>query len=64
MKEKYTVLKRLIGEWLERENENLDEAQRLGGSNTPGAAMAMGAIEAYEQVLRDIAELEQEVGIT
>lgn len=60
---KYKILKEQIQEWIEREKENFDEARKYG-VNTPGASMAVGAIEAYEQVLRDIAELESEVTLS
>lgn len=55
---KYKILKEQINAWKYREHENLAEAQRLAGNNSPGFAMALGAIEAYDQVLSDIEELE------
>jgi hypothetical protein len=61
---KYEILKECIGEWLERERDNYEEAKKSAGTNCPGACMAAGAIEAYEQVLSDITELEKEVLIS
>jgi hypothetical protein len=58
---KYDTLKELIGEWIEREEENLEEARASAGINCAGAGMAMGALDAYRQVLSDIADLEAEV---
>ena len=58
---KYKILKELINEWIEREQENLKESLELAGHNSPGACMAMGALDAYKQVLSDINELEAEV---
>lgn len=56
---KYDVLKELIGEWIEREKENFEEARQSAGVNCPGACMASGAIEAFRQVLSDIEEFER-----
>lgn len=58
---KYDILKELIREWIEREEEDLDEAVASAGTNCAGASMAMGALDAYKQVLADIDELEREV---
>lgn len=58
--EKYKILKELIYEWIERETENLLEIRKDGHSNTVGEGMAMGAQEAYHQILNDINELEKE----
>ena len=56
---KYKILKELINEWIEREKEDLAECKDHGGYNTVGAGMAMGALEAYRQVLTDISQLER-----
>ena len=61
---KYKILKELINDWIDREKENFDEARKSAGVNCAGAAMALGAIDAYKQVLSDIDELEQEASIT
>lgn len=58
---KYKALKEFINEWIKRESENYSEAHRLAGVNSPGACMALGAIDAYKTTLKDIEELEQEV---
>ena len=58
MSDKYKILKEVINEWIEREHENLHDAVKSAGSNSVGAAMCMGALEAYKQVLSDIEELE------
>jgi hypothetical protein len=57
---KYKILKELICEWIDREQENFSEAKQSAGINCPGACMALGAIDAYKQVLEDISSLEQE----
>lgn len=61
---KYTILKEQINEWIEREKQNLKEAMEDGGINCIGAGMAMGALDAYRQVLLDIEELERVAVIT
>lgn len=58
---KYDVLKEMISEWIELETENYKEAKNLAGINSCGACMAAGAVDAYKQVMSDIAELEAEV---
>lgn len=64
MSDKYTILKELIREWIDRETENLKEIRKDGCANTVGEGMAMGAHEAYCQVLNDIEELEQVIAET
>jgi hypothetical protein len=64
MSEKYKIIKELIGEWIEREQENYEEAVESAGINCCGACMASGALEAYRQVLSDIESLEQEAVIS
>lgn len=59
---KYAVLKELINEWIEREQENMQQALP-SGVDCAGYCMAAGAFEAYCQVLSDIAELETEIGV-
>jgi len=63
MSQKYLILKELISEWIEREMENYEEAVRLVGTECPGACLAAGALDAYQQVLRDIEELEREASV-
>lgn len=60
---KYKIIKELINERIDREKENYQEARELSGVNSPGACMASGAIDAYNTVLSDIAELEREAVI-
>lgn len=57
---KYAVLKEYISDWIYREEENFKDAKEAGGVNCVGAGMALGAIDAYRQVLADISELEKE----
>jgi hypothetical protein len=57
---KYDELKHLIHEWIDCETENLNAARISAGINCAGSSMAMGAIDAYRQVLADIEELEQD----
>lgn len=54
----YSALKEQIDDWIQREKENLEEATKVAGINCVGAGMAMGAIDAYEEVLSAILELE------
>ncbi len=61
--DKYNTLKKLINEWVEREKENYDEAKKSGGVDCCGACLALGALDAYQQVLGDIKELERKVVI-
>lgn len=61
---KYDILKGLINEWIEREKENFEDAKKSAGVNCAGANMAIGAIDAYKQVLSDIKELEMVAVIT
>lgn len=60
MTEKYKILKQLIGEWIERETENLIDIRKTNGVNCVAYGMASGALDAYKQVLSDIEELESE----
>lgn len=60
---KYAVLKELVQAWINQEKENMQEA-KSAGINSPAFCMAIGAHDAYKQVLSDIAALEAEVGIT
>lgn len=61
--DQYKILKELINQWIEREEENYDEA-KVFGVDCAGAAMALGALDAYNQVLSDIASLEQTAVLT
>jgi hypothetical protein len=58
MGDKYKILKEAINEWIDLETENFNEAKASAGVNCAGAAMALGALDAYRQVLSDIKELE------
>lgn len=60
--DKYKLLIDLINQCIEQERENQKEAAKSAGVNCCGSCMAMGAIDAYRQVLSDIGELTQEVG--
>lgn len=57
---KYQILKELINAWIEREKENMQDIRRTNGTNCAAYSMALGAVDAYQQVLTDIAELETE----
>ncbi len=57
---KYEILKEFIEESLEREKENFREASKSAGVNCAGASMAIGAVDAFEEVLTYIEELEEE----
>lgn len=61
---KYDILKEMINDWLDREKKNFQDARKSAGINSPGSAMALGAMEAYQQVLDDISKLENEVVIS
>lgn len=54
------VLKADVYELLERESDNLLEIRKSGNSNTVGEGMAMGAHEAYNEVLNLIEAIECE----
>lgn len=56
---KYDVLVELIEEWIESEQESYEEARESAGVNCCGACMAQGALDAYRQVLADIASLQE-----
>ena len=58
---KYDELKRLINEWIETEREAMREALSKYTSLMLTEHKSKGAITAYEQVLKDIAELEKEL---
>jgi hypothetical protein len=55
---KYTILKELLNEHVERETENLREEE---SHNTVYYGMVSGALDAYKNVLELIRQLEQEV---
>ncbi len=60
---KYKILKELINERIESSKESLNEAKRFG-SNSCGACMYMGEIEALHDILSYIEKLESKDLIT
>lgn len=56
-------LKELLQEYIEREKEEFKDAKESAGPNCPGACLALGALDAYRQVLTDIEDLEQEARV-
>lgn len=56
--EKYHELESVILEAIDDEIVNRDEAKKSAGINCPGCCMAMGAIDAYREVLRMIDDVE------
>ena len=52
----YAALEKFIYDRKASELENYKEGQRLSGDNSPGACLALGAMDAYSQVLLYISE--------
>lgn len=48
---KIEKLEEFLKEQIESERENYEEAKKNGGANSVGAAMAIGALDAYQDVL-------------
>ncbi len=59
--DRFIFIKEHINSCIESEEENLQEAIKSAGSNCAGAAMAMGALDAYKDVLEYLTELDKEV---
>ena len=59
--DRHIFIKEHINSCIESEEENLQEAIKSAGSKCAGAAMAMGALDAYRDVLEYLTELDREV---
>lgn len=60
---KYDILKELIRQWMNIENEEMEEIKKLIGTDNVGFGLCAGASEAYKNILRDIEQLECEAVI-
>jgi len=57
----YMILKELINQRIEHEKENYKEACFDVGDDSPGALLSGGALGAYQQILKDIEDLEMKI---